>query len=220
MAQLALHHVAGTCRFVAAACGETHDLHRIADRRQRVAQLVRQHRQELALAPVGPRQLGGALAQLVGHDALLGDVGVGTQPALYLTLGVLDRHGARQEPAVAAVAGTQLEGVLEHVAAGSRLPRAFDHPRHVLGVQHARPVRLQHRFGRHAGVVEPALVVPIDVAARIGRPGELRHVVGQGAEAFLAVLQGDVDALGRGDVFEGQEDAFSLALWVDDAARR
>ena len=49
---------------VGASC---HDRDRVADRRQRIAQLVRQHRQELVLAPR-------RLAQLIGVALALGDV--------------------------------------------------------------------------------------------------------------------------------------------------
>ena len=67
-----------TCRsIISGAYGATspsplrqpQDLRRVADRGQRVAQLVGEHRQEFVLAAVGLRQLGGELQQLVSLAA-------------------------------------------------------------------------------------------------------------------------------------------------------
>jgi hypothetical protein len=67
-----------------------------ADRRDRVAQLVRQHGQELVLAAV-------RFAQLFFRHLALGDVAGRADPFAHLALGVHDGHRARQGPAVAAV---------------------------------------------------------------------------------------------------------------------
>ena len=60
-----LHLAFGMCRArstsAASSRVEPHDLQRAADRRERVAQLVREHRQELVLATVARREIGGDL---------------------------------------------------------------------------------------------------------------------------------------------------------------
>ena len=55
---------------VRAASAAPQHLHRVADRRQRVAELVRQRRQELVLAPVGLGEVVGELPGL-GHQLAL-----------------------------------------------------------------------------------------------------------------------------------------------------
>ena len=65
--ELALDHGASAGEGVAVGRRHLHDRDRVADRRQRIAQLVRQHRHELVLAPR-------RLAQLVGVVLAFGDV--------------------------------------------------------------------------------------------------------------------------------------------------
>ena len=72
--QLPLHHVEGALAVAADTAGMLHQVQRVAHRRQRVAQLVREHREELVLLPVGLGQLVDALAQLVLQALALGDV--------------------------------------------------------------------------------------------------------------------------------------------------
>ena len=58
--ELPLHHGAGLGDGVGVAAGEPHDLQAVAERGERVAQLVGQQREELVLAPVGlPERLRG-----------------------------------------------------------------------------------------------------------------------------------------------------------------
>ena len=46
-------------------------------------------------------------------------------------------------------------------------------------VMHLFPARADHARSREAGIIEPALVVPIDGARAVGQPAELGQVVGQ-----------------------------------------
>ena len=75
----------------------------VADGSERVAQLVREHADELALAPIRFRQP-------LGGFALLGDVGVGAEPAQHVAALVLDGERAGEEPAVLAVVAAERDG--------------------------------------------------------------------------------------------------------------
>jgi hypothetical protein len=59
----------------------------------------------------------------------------------------------------------------------------------MLGVMNFLPSPALHLFERCAGVVVPALVVPVDPTGLVGSPGELTDIIGQLAEARLAVAQ-------------------------------
>ena len=72
LVDLALDDVARARALLVGQLLEPHQLHRVADRRQRVAQLVRQHGQELVLAAVGLAELLLALAQARGRGLELG----------------------------------------------------------------------------------------------------------------------------------------------------
>ena len=75
VADLALHHVGAGGDDRGVIAGQAHDPERVADRRERVPQLVRQHREELVLSPVGVGEVGGEAAQLRLEASPLGDVG-------------------------------------------------------------------------------------------------------------------------------------------------
>ena len=63
----------------------------------------------------------------------------------------------------------------------------FDDAIDVIGVMQLVPAVTPHVLERCPRVVEPALVVPEDGAGLVGHPGKLRHVVGERAEARLAL---------------------------------
>src|SRR5262245_39760677 len=54
---------------------------------------------------------------------------------------------------------------------------------------HLRPAPTLHLLRQGAGVVVPALVVPVDRAGLVRQPGELTDVVGQLAKPRLALAQ-------------------------------
>ncbi len=74
-----VHHLALDRRLrrrrgVCVAARVPEDSHRVADRRERIADLVRQHGEKLVLAAVGFGELAGELSQLLGRGPLLADV--------------------------------------------------------------------------------------------------------------------------------------------------
>jgi hypothetical protein len=56
----------------------------------------------------------------------------------------------------------------------------------MLGVMNFLPSPALHLFERGAGIVVPALVVPVDPARLVGSPGELTDVIGKFAKASFA----------------------------------
>ena len=154
---------------------------------------MREDADELALAAIG-------LGEALGGVALLGDVGVGAEPAQHIAPLVLDGERAREEPAVLAVVAAQGKRVLPGDPGGNS-GRPFAHHRaDVVGVVDVPPAPSAHLFGDGAGELVPAPVVPEDVAVRLGHPGELRDVVRHVAEPLLALLALRLQAAPFGDV--------------------
>ena len=112
---------------------------RVGDRRERVAQLVRQHRQELALAPLGQAQLLGALGERLLELLALVDVDAAADVADRGAVGADARHAVVEHPAVLAVVAAQAqvhrERRLRLEAGGADAEAALE----VLGVDEARP---------------------------------------------------------------------------------
>ncbi len=191
---------------------ELHDLHRVADRCERVAQLVRERGEELVLAQVGIVQRGlGVLAQRdVRDDAQE------AQP------GRLGHAGARRDvrtavdvdPVLAAV-GPDRAGLEGEV--GARVERLRDERPHALAVvrMQVREQRLQAPVGR-GPVVAEAAVEQLGMPAFAGRHVDLpfAHVRrGQRElEARLALAQRGVDQFLLGDVGRDREHRFDLAV--------
>ena len=112
------------------------------------------------------------------------------------------------------------------VPAFKALSNALDDTVNVLGVVNFAPTPPLHLFQSCAGVVVPALVVPIYPAGVVGRPGELADVVGKFAEAQLAFAQRllagryySFGALAFGDVLRNHidPDDFSVERSSKDA---
>ena len=62
----------------------------------------------------------------------------------------------------------------------------------MFGMVDLLPAPPAHLFQARTGVVEPPFIVPEDRSALVGHPGELRDVVGEGAELRLAMAQGNL----------------------------
>ncbi len=122
-----------------------------------------------------------------GFLEVLGDVRVGAEPADDVAGVVAYRHGARQEPAIDAVAALQRESVLPHLTCRQAAVDLLHDAVGVIGMLQRRPAPLLGLVERQPRVVEPALVVPVDVARLVGHPGERGDVVGQRAEARFAL---------------------------------
>ena len=82
----------------------------VGDRRERIAQLVREHRQELALAPLGQAQLLGALGERLLELLPLVDVDAAADVADRGAVGADARHAVVEHPAVLAVVAAQRAG--------------------------------------------------------------------------------------------------------------
>jgi len=140
----------------------------------------------LSAAPV-EHALYGFAQPLLGLK-LIGDVGVGAEPAQDTPARVPKRLGAGEEPAEAAVPATQREGVLPALARFDAMTEARRDALHMVGVVHGLPAPALHLLETGSGVVVPALVVPKDGAVRGGDPGELGDQVGEVAEVLLPRL--------------------------------
>jgi hypothetical protein len=203
---LAIDHVAGPRHGRLRRPEPAQDVDGVADRGEGVAQLVGEDGQKFVLAPVG-------LAERLLGLALGGDVGVGPEPPLHLAGIVADGHGARQEPAVGAVLAAQGERVLPGLAG---LDVAAELRDDVVGVVDLLPAPAGHLLEGRPRVIEPALVVPDEVSALVADPGELRHVVGQRAEALLALPDGGLGLDQLGDVHLRDDRAHDVPLGVAD----
>jgi len=116
-------------------------------------------------------------------------VGVGSEPVGNLAEVVANGQRPGEEPAVLAVLAAQREGLLPDGADGEgTLHRGAD-PLVMIGMVDRAPTQRAHGLAGGAGVVVPALVVPVDAPGGVGHPGELAHVVGQGAELLFALAQ-------------------------------
>ncbi len=100
----------------------------------------------------------------------------------------------RQEPAVLAVGAPEREGVLPRLAGPERLADTLHDALDVIGVVDVTPAPAKHLLDGGAGVVVPALVVPDDVAVRLGDPGHLGQRVGEGTEVVRGEVRGSLHA--------------------------
>ena len=78
----------------------------------------------------------------------------------------------------------------------------------------ARPTPTFHVLRGRAGEVEPALVVPVNVAGALRHPGELTDVVRKFAKAFFARAELFFDALALADVDAGGDQMCDAAALV------
>ena len=102
---------------------------------------------------------------------------------------IADWQSTREKPAVAAIATAQRECVLPGRPGLEALADPLHHTVDVIGMVHLLPAPPLHLFERRAGVVVPALVVPVDPTRPVGGPGKLTDVVGKLAEARFALAQ-------------------------------
>ena len=201
---LALHHLDGLAERRRVGLCPAQDLQAVADRRERVPELMGEQRQEVCLPPVG-------FLQLLLGALLVVDVGIRADPLHDASGSIVNGDTPAQEPAVRAVRGAPQSELRLELRPGSvrRVP-PIHHPLEVVGVDHMTQV-----FGvggllpGQAGVLAPARVYILGPSLGVRRPDHLRTALGEDAEpglahaqAFLALpacrlrllVLGDVDA--------------------------
>ena len=199
-----------------------HAVERAGDRLQQIVEIMRDAAGELAdrlhLVRLAQRLLGldelaralldPRLQQRVdvgegGGDVLLVlDVGVGAGPAADAPGAVAHRRAAPDVPAIGAVVTAKPEFRRVGLARRGGLLETRARLRDVLGMQHRRPAFARKLLRRRARVAVDLLVVPLDLASRIGEPELVGYGLREGAEPRLAFAQflggahrvGDVDA--------------------------
>src|ERR1051326_725104 len=118
---------------------------------------------------------------------LLGDIGVGAEPAHNVPTLIADGQRTRKKPSVLSVAAPEREGVLPSFPSLLAMPfPQGNNPLHVLGLMDFGPTPPAHLLEACARVVIPAAVEPEDPPARVRHPRNLRDVVGERAEPLLA----------------------------------
>src|SRR6185437_9205522 len=88
---------------------------------------------------------------------------------------------------------------------------ALDHAVHVVRMMHRLPAPPPHLFERRPGEIIPAPVVPVDRAARICHPRELRNALRERAELFLAHAS-------LGDVYARADEVERPSIGAEDCA--
>ena len=171
---------------------------RVGDRRQRVAQLVRQHRQELALASLGQAQLLGALGERLLELLALMDVDAAADVADRGAVGADPRHAVVEHPAVLAVVAAHpqvhREWRARFEAGGADAEAAVE----VFRVDHARPAVAEKVVQAAAGVGAPRRAEPIVAAVQAGAPDQDRRCGDEPGRLWIGhgvhLLRLDVDA--------------------------
>ena len=127
---------------------------------------------------------------LVDHHLLFVNVGAGADPADDDAIGIADRQGAAQRPAI--IAAMMAQPIFDFIRLAGRQAVAPASPGPVLivGMEHAAPAGAVGRSGRDAGIVVPAGIIIIMIAVRQRRPDHLRHGVGERAEHPIAFGDG------------------------------
>src|SRR5690606_3566716 len=124
------------------------DLDSEADRRERVAKLVAEHREELVLAARG------FLQNLFGHP-LLGDVDAGADVAFERAVGIDVRNAVVEQPAVLAVVATQAKLHRQRRALRKGRVARLDASLAVVRMNRLGPAEAELVVERAPGEVEP-----------------------------------------------------------------
>ena len=179
------------CRRSAAAplaAGDAQRVQRVADRRQRVAQLVRERRQELVLAPVG-------LAQRVLDPLALADVDHRAAEAEEGAVGCAARRRGVEREAIACrrrgAAGTPSETASRRSLASRNALCAAARSSGWIASIHPIPRPLP---GDQPGELVPRPAEEAAAPVGLGDPDHHRRVVGELAEARLALAQRILEA--------------------------
>ena len=157
-------------------------LGRIANRRQRIAQLVRQRRQELILAPV-------RLAQRIFGMFQAADIQVDAGPASDLAVVVANRHALGQYRVILAVGPAHAVVSIPVAAAANAFAPRFGGCRQVIRMQHLHPSGARALLLRQPEQAQE-LLAGIGVAAlRIANPYAVVDRLADRAIQLLALAQ-------------------------------
>jgi hypothetical protein len=216
MAHLAIDDAAGFAHASRIVAGELQHLGRGADRRERIAQFVRERGEEAILPEVGVPQRTLAAFQRLLHQFSLVDFGAGAHPAHDGAVRIADGLRAPERPAVFAAAVTQ--AVFDFVGLARLQAVAPSRPcaRLVVGVEHPVPAFAVGGPFRDAGERIPLAVVVIVEAVGQSRPHHLRDHVRDGAEPLFALAQRGDQCFAIGDVRPLHENRLDLSGVIDD----
>ena len=168
----------------------------IADRRQRIAQLVRERGEELVLAPVGVAQ------RFFGHPAIV-DVRACADPLAHASIAAEYRRRAHGEVAIGAAGGVPQPAV--RLVERLRIARLFPHAanrRPVVGVHRVDPSEVAQLIPCLAGIRPPRRLWRDEPPRRVGRPCDVGRDGHQRAEALLGLGDGGSRKHLRGNVPE------------------
>ena len=155
--------------------------------------------QELALGDVG------GFGSLPGQTHL-GHVGVRAEPANHLTIGVLERQCASEEPAELPITASQRELHFKRLTGADGSLPSLQHVRKLVGIVDALPAPTFHLLGSRARILVPPAVVPSDVAVAVGPPREVGNRLGQRAELPFPLLELFLRAFVVSDIVEEDGD--------------
>ena len=169
-ADLALEDLAQADQDRVGALERAQHARRVGDRRERVAQLVREHGEELALAALGEAQLLGALGERFLELLPLVDVDAAADVADRRAVAAEARHAGVEHPAVAAVVAAQAQVHRERrarvEAGGADAEAAVE----VLGMDEARPAVAAQLVDAAAAERRPRGAEPVVDAIERRRP--------------------------------------------------
>ncbi len=120
------------------------------------------------------------------EEPLLGDIGVRAEPTNDVPACSANRNRPTQEPPIVSGAPPQGIRALPRQSLDESLREALLDPVRVVRVDEAHRPQCPHLLERRAGVLEPALVVPVRVSLRVRHPCELRDVVSERVKLLFA----------------------------------
>src|SRR5262245_12735390 len=111
----------------------------------------------------------------------------GPDPLYDPSLRVSDRNRARQVPSVLSVLAAKTVLLVEALSCLDRLPHSLLHAFKVIGVNRLHPLASDRLLNRKAYILAPLMIGVINHPVRAASVNDLRHGVGELAEAFLAL---------------------------------
>ena len=167
------------------------NLQAVTDWCERVAEFVRERREEFVFAAAGLGQFRRDLAQIFLECPLFGNVGIRAEDSYRRSGFVADDVHPRQKPAILAVLAAQRKCVFP-VDALLNVFGEFSHDIFdVIGVMNRYPAAPLHLFQSGSGILEPIAIEPVDltVGVGIGDPCQLGDVVRHRAESHFALAE-------------------------------